>query len=41
MSKSRFSRKYNISLRKGSNDDAEFIKVSDHVMEKNYSMFDN
>ena len=35
MAKSRFNRKYNISVRKRSNDDAkstaEFIKASDHI----------
>ena len=37
MAKSRFNRKYNISVRKRSNDDAkstaDFIEVSDHVNE--------
>ena len=37
MAKSRFNRKYNVSVRKRSNDDAkstaEFIAVSDHVNE--------
>ena len=37
MAKSRFNRKYNISVRKRSNDDAkstaEFIEASDHVNE--------
>ena len=37
MAKSRFNRKYNISVRKRSNDDAkstaDFIEVADHINE--------
>ena len=37
MAKSRFNRKYNVSVRKRSNDDAkstaDFIKAADHVNE--------